>query len=289
MYPTINIFGYPLPTYGLLSLVGILACVLYAFLTNRGGKAGRLPGDDILHIILLAVVGAIIGGKILGTLSSLPTTLPIVLEHWDVYWQDPFSTLAFLAGGIVFYGGAIGGFIAVWLYCRRYKINLRTVLAIMTPIVPLFHTFGRIGCFFGGCCYGIPVSWGVAFTRSEGAPNGVALLPVQLIEAGCNLILFVVLAVLSRKLRRKWLVMPLYVVSYGVIRFVLEFFRGDKIRGVFLLSTSQWISLVLIVIVAIFWFTKWRKEPDVEEPAQPMPPPGVPPYAGPQQPAGQQP
>jgi phosphatidylglycerol:prolipoprotein diacylglycerol transferase len=117
----------------------------------------------------------------------------------------------------------------------------------LVPSVPLAHAFGRLGCFFAGCCYGVPSAFGLEFNASELAPHGVKLLPVQLIEAGCNLLLFVLLLVLSRFCRRRGLLTGTYLAAYAVMRFVLEFFRYDAERGVFWgLSTSQWISLLLL-------------------------------------------
>lgn len=258
MYPFIHI-NLELPTYWLLSFAGMLVCVAYAFLTNRRGKAGRIPNQDLLHILLLAVLGVLVGGKIMGVITSIP----FVIQNWDALLSLGWPTLlSILWGGLVFYGGMLGAFATTAIYCKKYKISIRETAALLAPVVPLFHVFGRIGCFFGGCCYGIKVPWGVTFTHSMdgGAPNGVPLLPIQLIEAGCNLIIFIVVAILSRRLKRKWMALPAYIVIYGVVRFVLEFFRGDKIRGVAILSSSQWISLALIITVAVLYFTKWRKE-----------------------------
>jgi phosphatidylglycerol:prolipoprotein diacylglycerol transferase len=244
-----------------MALAGILASCGYAFASNRGGRAGRLPGDDLLHILLLAVVGAIIGAKVFGALTSLPA----VIRNWDLLWRYGWQTaLTYALGGLVFYGGAIGGFFAVAIYCKKYDVSLKTTVGLLTPVIPLFHTFGRVGCFLGGCCWGIEVPFGVVYTLSpsNGAPNGVPLLPVQLIEAGCNFILFLFLARLTRRLKRKWAALPVYVMCYGTIRFVLEFFRGDKLRGVALLSSSQWISIALMAAVIVLYFTRWRKAPE---------------------------
>jgi phosphatidylglycerol:prolipoprotein diacylglycerol transferase len=119
---------------------------------------------------------------------------------------------------------------------------------------------GRIGCFLTGCCYGkethLPI--GILFHHSSVAPNGVALFPTQLLEAGFEGVMacFLVYAFYRKKALSKGLLRnPLYVylISYAVFRFFLEFFRGDAVRGMlFGLSTSQWISLIVIMICLLF-------------------------------------
>ena len=259
MYPYVDFWGFQVSGYARAGRAGLGAAGLYVGFTNRGRKAGFLYAQDIVHITCLAVVGAVVGAKLLHVL----TVLPVIIGNWELLMrpENDGMLLNLLASGFVFYGGAIGGVAAVYWYCRHYRVPFKSVLGLMAPAIPLFHAFGRVGCFLGGCCWGIPVSWGIRFTNSIGAPNGVPMLPVQLIEAGCNLLLFALTAWLSRKMVRKWLVMPVYIVCYSVLRFTLEFFRGDAGRGVWLLSTSQWISLALFAGTVVLYFTRWRKQP----------------------------
>ena len=84
----------------------------------------------------------------------------------------------------------------------------------------------------------------------------------QLIEAGFNLILFVVLLNCAKKLKRPAFVLPLYMILYGIARFVLEFYRGDAERGIALLSTSQWISIVCVMLAIIFLTHAFNKKED---------------------------
>ena len=253
MVPPFVIFGREIGPYGIMALLGLLAALLYGWLTNRGGRAGRLKSDDLLHIFLMAVAGALVGAKLL----FLIVNIPLFAYNWELIVAQPAVLLDFLLSGMVFYGGLIGGLLAVLWYCRRYKLAFKTVAGLATPMIPLFHTFGRVGCFLGGCCWGAPAPWGVVYRHSPAgaAPHGVPLIPVQLFEAAGNFVLFLVLAWLSRKLVRKWLVLPLYLACYAAMRFVLEFYRGDAARGVWLLSTSQWIALGVLVGVATWW---WR-------------------------------
>ena len=167
---------------------------------------------------------------------------------------DPaaFSAL-YLSGGFVFYGGLFGALAAVWLFCRRRKVPFSQLGADLVPAVPLFHTFGRVGCFLAGCCYGIPApaGWpGVTFRVSPVAPNGVALLPVQLYEAAGCLLLFLLLHRLARRGWKGEVLLLVYLAIYALFRFALEFLRGDAARGMWgVFSTSQLLALVTLAAV----------------------------------------
>ena len=131
---------------------------------------------------------------------------------------------------------------------------------VLVPAIPLFHAFGRVGCFCAGCCYGVeaPEPWGIAFTHAVAGPNGVPLLPVQLWESGAELVIFVILLWYAARTRARERLLPAYVLLYAPTRFVLEFFRGDSARRLYgPLSTSQWLSLA--AIAAAFWLLYRRK------------------------------
>ena len=107
-----------------------------------------------------------------------------------------------------------------------------SVLDTILPSIPLMHAFGRVGCFTAGCCYGIPSDWGFYFDASPIAPHGVRLLPVQLIESACLLVLFFLMYHYGKQKRLPGKMLAFYLIGYGVIRFILEFFRYDAFRGI---------------------------------------------------------
>ena len=197
------------------------------------------------------MTGAIIGAKLLFILVSMDEIIRLKL-----------SVLAVIKGGFVFYGGLVGGLLGLLVYTRQYKMKLTPFLDIYATVLPLGHAIGRVGCFFGGCCYGIRYNgiFRVVYEQTAGqTPSGVGLLPIQLIEAIALLSLFFLqLFLFKRKKfagRQAWS----YIVSYSIIRFFLEFFRGDKIRGsVLWLSTSQWISLIMLCAVPLYLY--YRKK-----------------------------
>ena len=112
--------------------------------------------------------------------------------------------------------------------------------------MPLFHAFGRIGCFLAGCCYGKKLSTPIVIGTIE-----FARIPVQIIESMAEFILFIVLFILSKK-NRDIDLLRIYLVIYAVIRFADEFLRGDKIRGIYGgVSTAQWISLIILFVYGL--------------------------------------
>ncbi|MDR3311502.1 MAG: prolipoprotein diacylglyceryl transferase [Oscillospiraceae bacterium] len=249
MLPFIYVFGLTVPMYWLAGLTGGGLAALLAHL--RRGRYS-VPGTDVTHIILFAAVGAVAGAKLLSLLVMLAN--PAILPTWrGVY-------LELTSGGGVFYGGLIGAVLLAYAYIRKYKIDLTDAAALLTPSVTLFHGFGRIGCFMAGCCYGESVSWGIVYEHSVGSPNGVPLLPAQLIEAAFNFALTALFCLWKPSAGKRKFVFPLYLLLYSAERFILEFFRGDDIRGKFLVfTTSQWIALAVFCVCGA-WFRKSTAE-----------------------------
>lgn len=239
MFPFLQVFQWKIPMYGVCVLIGLAAAIGIVQWRSRPMGVAR---DDSLYCCLLACVGLIVGGKLLYLLTILPQIFLMGSDFWQ--WEN---LQAVFAGGYVFYGGLAGALAMVVWYTKRYKIATLRMLDCLAVGIPLAHSVGRLGCFCAGCCYGIPVPWGMQFNASLVAPHEVALLPVQLIESGLNFILFLAMLVLSFRPHKSGRMIGWYLLSYSVMRFVLEFFRYDAARGSFLwFSTSQWISLLCI-------------------------------------------
>ncbi|HIZ55462.1 MAG TPA: prolipoprotein diacylglyceryl transferase, partial [Firmicutes bacterium] len=202
-----------------------------------------------------ACIGLMIGGKILYLLTILPT----LWNHRDQITEPLELIQDLLLGGFVFYGGLCGALAGILLYARQFHLDAFRLLDLLTPVIPLVHAVGRVGCFCAGCCYGRPVDppFGVYFEASLTAPHDMALFPVQLLESALNLLLFGILLFLGRKPRKKGTLLGLYLSLYAVLRFGLEFLRYDAERGSFLfLSTSQWISLFLLPVGLWLFFLR---------------------------------
>lgn len=236
-----SIGGLTIHGYGLMIGLGIIAA--YMMSEFRAKKKG-LDSEPMISIALWGVVGGLICAKLLYYITT-----------FDEILEDPSRLLDF-GDGFVVYGGIIGGIVGGWLYTRIRKLSFLKYFDLVMPAVALAQGFGRIGCFLAGCCYGLqmesPIS--IVFTHSDFAPNGVPLLPTQLISSGLDFLHCLILLYAAKKCKHDGQVSALYLIFYSIGRFGLEYLRGDLIRGtVGTLSTSQFISLfVLIVGILLF-------------------------------------
>ena len=229
--------------YGLMIAIGIL--VAYVTAEYRAKKHGLDP-DKIFYLVIWAVVGGFAGAKVLYFLTRLKDIM-----------ENP-SVLLDLADGFVVYGGIIGGIYSAMAYCRIKKMPFLKYFDLVMPSVALAQGFGRIGCFLAGCCYGRETdsALGIVFHNSSYAPNDVKLLPTQLISSGLDFLLCAVLILLDRKKKGDGQIAGAYLVLYSIGRFILEFYRGDLIRGnVGALTTSQFIAIFVamagVVMIAV--------------------------------------
>jgi phosphatidylglycerol:prolipoprotein diacylglycerol transferase len=155
------------------------------------------------------------------------------------------STNFWLGGGFVFYGGLIFGLMFTAVFSLLSKQQMKT-FTFAIPVLCLGHSLGRIGCLLAGCCYGSVTKFPLSLHI-----HGADRHPVQLYESIGLLILFIVTFELFKKGKS---VIKFYLAAYGLLRFSLEFFRGDKIRGedvLYIFSTSQLIAISIIILVII--------------------------------------
>ena len=242
-----------IPLYGVFFFLGMFAAAVVAAIL---AKIKKIVFFEFLCAVVYVMIGAIVGAKLL-----------FIIVSWEEIMRLHLSFLEVIRGGFVFYGGLIGGILAILLFGKNFKVKLADYVDVFACALPLGHAFGRIGCLFGGCCYGIEydgfghVCYGSA--ANVNTPLETPLFPVQLLEACLLLCLFFALLLLLLKGKTKGKIVFVYAASYAVLRFVLEFLRGDAERGVFLgISTSQWISLLLFAggIFLLFWKRKEEKK-----------------------------
>ena len=261
MFPSFELFGKTIGLYPLLSLAGLL---LAGFIASRAAKKRGLDDNAMLMMLLSICGGLLVGSHLLYAITNARFIAELFRSRFQVITSFArfIDVISFIFGGSVFYGGLIGGMLAAALYARKAKVDFGAYSDAIAPSVPLFHVFGRIGCFFGGCCYGVECSFGFTFTRSPSEiANGVSRFPIQLAEAAFNLVIFIVLAYLQKNNRLKSRIFLLYLIIYPVGRFILEFWRGDEIRGfVFGLSTSQFISILLVIFASVMLLVRARAD-----------------------------
>ena len=254
MHPIVEIFGHNVGTYVICAAIGVLVSALVGYLLIR--KEDGVVIDDMIVTTVLVVVGMVIGGHLLYGVTNTTNIIRLFQNMGDYSFVD-FVKILFggYFGGMVFYGGLLGGLFSLFMVCRHSQFGHTVMYDMSAVCIPLFHFFGRIGCFFAGCCYGIESRFGFTVHDNTINPsiNGVNRFPVQLVEAACNLLIFIVLLVLHGKRKFKNRLLTVYFFTYPVARFILEFFRGDEIRGfLFGLSTSQIISVLLFAFAAVF-------------------------------------
>lgn len=255
MYPIINIFGFEIQSYSLIAAIGF---VVTAVVAVRLGRCRSISAEKTLMATLVSAFGIFVGGHILFALTNIKSIIKLISQD-DLTVN---SVLPYISG-MVFYGGLFGAVIAVLIYTAVNKdVGKNNVFDIFAVSVPLFHTFGRIGCFFAGCCYGVECDFGLAaYLNTSPTHYGVKRFPVSLAEAGVNLLIFAVLLLLFKRNKLKGKLIFIYLLTYASARFVLEFFRGDSIRGfIFGFSTSQFISLLIITVLVLYFLFLYIKK-----------------------------
>ncbi len=247
MHPIlIQIGPLTIASYGFLFALGVLlGALLCLWLARREGLELGVVTDFIFWVMLLSLLGA---------------KLWLLASNLGYYRKFPGEIKYLLTSGGSFHGGLIfGAVFAVW-FIRRHRLSYRQLGDIAAPGLALGHFFGRLGCFAAGCCWGreaahFPLA--VTFTDLKanaltGVPLYIPVYPTQLMEAFLNLANFLFLIVLYGKRRFRGQVIAVYILNYSLIRFALEFFRGDPDRGYVIGGMDRpWTSLSLPQLVSL--------------------------------------
>ena len=242
--------------YGLMYIAGFIAFVILGKLRVRQGLSDGLIGEDVDDLLLYGVIGVILGGRLGYVLFYKP----------EYYLAHPAEIIQVWAGGMSFHGGFIGVLLAVGVFCWRRGPKWIDVMDFMAPLVPLGLAAGRLGNFINGELPGRPTDlpWGMWFPQVDTVP--IARHPSQLYQFALEgLALFVILWLFSSRSRPSGAVSGLFLIGYGVFRFIAEFARQpDDFLGLLAygLSMGQWLSLpmILIGIAMMIWAYK-RKPP----------------------------
>ena len=249
MFPYFEVLGRQIGTYSICAIVGLFLCT---FLGCKLAKRFEIAYEDVILLMVVIGVSLLIGGHILFGITNTNKLIALFQNASSYSVKQILTYLGMCFGGMVYYGGFLGACVGLLIYTKYSKLVERSIAFDLYAVcIPLFHVFGRIGCFLSGCCYGMESSIGFVVHGNELIPeiNDVRRLPVPLIEAACNLVIFFVLLRLFLKAKENGKVIFYYMLIYPVVRFILEFFRGDAVRGfLFGLSTSQWISIGLFVV-----------------------------------------
>jgi phosphatidylglycerol---prolipoprotein diacylglyceryl transferase len=259
MYPHLFTIGdFTVTSFGLMMFLSFVAGAWV--LARQFEKRGMAP-EAAWDMLLWVALGGIVGAK-----------LYYVGLHYEALLENPLRELT-NRGGLVWYGGFIGGVIAFYWQARKLELPIVPAFDAAAPTLAIAYAIGRMGCFLVGDDYGRPTdSWvGIAFPegyppstagyfRSIGTqipaeiPDAAVLAvhPTQLYEVALALIMFAVLWRLSGTLRTGRL-FALYLAMYGVLRFGIEFVRAKTDLVLFGLTSSQIASILVLVLAGVIW------------------------------------
>ena len=249
MHPSLFSLG-PLVfhSYGLMVAIGVFFSIL--FLRSQSERIPVAP-ETVVDLALVALVSGFVGARVF-----------YAAQFWGYFREAPIDVLKLWQGGIVLYGGLIGGLIGFSIFIRIRRLPFVPLLDLFMPAVALAQGFGRIGCFLNGCCFGIEthLPWGARFPLLNNPVH-----PTQLYESVCCFLLFGVLFFLlfRRKHLKNGMVALSYFILYPTGRFFIEFLRGDHRRIWLSLTVSQWIGLVIFSLslsIFVFWAVYDRKK-----------------------------
>lgn len=232
----LTLFGVNISWYGIMVGLGFLvALAICQQLCKERDINSEYPYTLIWWIFPFSIVGARIYFLIFSGMDSFMD----IIRVWD--------------GGLAIYGGVIGGFLGLICACLIHKVNIIKTTDVVAPVLSLGQAFGRIGCIFGQCCYGVKVaSKSLQWFPIALFVNGEYHYATNFYESILDFGLFVLLTVILRKVKINGIVTCSYLVGYGLIRFILETFR-DEVQTLFLGSfpVSQLLSIILVVVGAV--------------------------------------
>jgi phosphatidylglycerol:prolipoprotein diacylglycerol transferase len=249
-------FGYPLYSYGLMLTTSVLVGRLIALRLAERARIKRALAD---RCAMWTMIGAVLGARLLF----------VVTNPGD--FRNPMEIFRLADGGVVAYGGFLGGLVAAILFCRANKMPLLVWADCVVPALCLGLAITRIGCFLGGCDFGRPwegpwavrfPQWSPAYTQQVKlgqllpfATESLPVHPTQLYESLAGVALLLLILAIRRQKRSPGYTLAVFAMGYGVLRFLIEIVRDDPGRGsIGALSTSQFIAVVTFVAAGALLF-----------------------------------
>ena len=235
MHPIIFSYGpLHLYSYGLFVATGVLCAI---FFIRQNAQLILLNPDTSVDLAITTVISGFMGARIF-----------YVIQFWDYFKNSPLDVFKIWQGGIVLYGGLIGGLLGFAFFVRISHLSFLSTLDLFVPAMALAQGFGRLGCFFNGCCFGAKCNlpWAVQFPFLEGKVH-----PTQLYEAVFCFLLFAFLYGLLKRKKFTGIVALVYFTIYPFGRFLIEFLRGDQKYYLFHLTIAQWTSVMFLILIIV--------------------------------------
>lgn len=255
----IHTHSFSIPSYGTMMIVAYFVAL---FFVVKEAKRLKIEPSKVENLTIWILVGIVVGARIW-----------YVLEHWSYYSSNLSEILKVWEGGLVFYGGFIGGVIGAFIYLRISHLSFSRTADAFGPGLAIAIGIGRIGCFLNGCCFGkITNSWiGIQFPRRWFPPVYVSqlqrglihnnslwslrVIPTQNISTIDLLVIFGILWYLRDKKPFEGFIFYLFLGLYSLHRFIIDFFRYYEGNALIfkVLTLSQVVSLGMIIfsIIAI--------------------------------------
>ncbi len=226
------------------------------FFFHRYSKRSGISKIAFADISLISIISAYLGARLFQILFVMP----------EFYFSHPMEMLYFWKGGFVIYGAILVPPVFVYLYAKSKGLLFSRITDAMAPSFSIGYALGRIACLMQGCCYGkiTNLPWGISFPEGTNAgmtPSNIHLHPTQLYMVFQGLIIFLILDILFRRKKFDGEITLWFFILYPVTRIFIEYFRSD-FRGTLFepyLSTSQFISLIVVLIASVILITKHVK------------------------------
>lgn len=250
MLPVLFHLGsYPVGSWGLMLMIAFLAGAVRAVAAAE--RLYGIPRDPLWDASLTGLFGGVLGGR-----------LAFVLLNYKQYLAHPGEIFAFWQGGMTSFGGLIGGVGVGLAMAKKRGLRVLDVCDAAGPSLAIGWFFGRIGCLLNGCCYGHACQqpWALEFHPKDGLATG-RVHPTQLYDAlGMALTFAFLTRVLEKRRAFRGQLLLVFLISFGLVRFVVEFWREQSgaesvIVG---LSTGQWASLAVALVALALW-PAWSK------------------------------
>jgi len=242
-YDQIKIFGITFYPWGFF--LGLALLFSYLILI-REAKKKNIEEKKILALFLWVFLGVVIGSR-----------LGYVFQFMSQYLKNPIEIFKIAQGGVVFYGGFIGGLILGWRYIKKNKLKFLEMGDMMAPAIAFGIFIGRIGCFLindhQGSLTNLP--WAIKWM------DGSLRHPIALYLSLNGLILFLILKYLKKRLNQPGQLFFVFLFYYAFSRFIFDFLRASGTilsdPRYYQLTMSQWISLLILVILFVSY---WRRK-----------------------------